>query len=415
MKKSIFALLLVTILLLCSCGIGSGESGEITTPEETIEETECETTLTETDSLASDTDYLLIDRVEPKNYITSCFAAEGNALGLSLRLPEDWRFEKQSANVFNIYTNGRHIGNIIFGSDGKDSDWMELSSDFEDSGDVDISTGIEKSISSGAYRHLICFTFSENGKTQKITFAVDYQELSETAISRMKTYAQCKMVGSDPQLGIIDIEKSNADRVLILGNSFIYSSRVGSILQEMIDRNGKNTIVDHISVGYAQVETYAYDDLIMDDIRSGMYGAVFICGFYSNDQATHLAVLKEACDASGTALVMFPAHNEQAASVKYAQKRVKGVYLLNWKEEVQSFIDNGGNKWDFCIDDQHLHSTPMAGYVGAHMIYRAIHGEIPTRSVNQFVSQSEVKRILGDYPTTGIIYNVEVSNLYFFG
>jgi hypothetical protein len=152
----------------------------------------------------------------------------------------------------------------------------------------------------------------------------------------------------------------------------------------------------------------------MDDIRSGMYGAVFICGFYSKDQVQSLAVLKNACDDSGTALFMFPAHNEPSDSIAHARKKVRGVYLLNWKEEVQAFIDNGGNKWDFCIDDQHLHSTPLAGYIGAHMIYRAIHGEIPIKPVNQIVLQSEVDRILGDYPKTGIIYNVGVFNLYFF-
>lgn len=415
MIKSVFAALLLFSLLLCSCGIGSGDGDGTETTGGTIDETGAETTLTETETTESDTGYLEIDRVEPKDYITSCFAADGSAFGLSLRMPEDWRFEKQSKSIFNIRTNGRHIGEVIFGSDGKYSDWKELSTYSEDSGDVDISVSIEKSVSSGAYRHRICFDFSVNDETQRIALTVDYQELSEAAINKIKTYAQCKKVGSDPQFGIIDIENSNADRVLILGNSFIHSSRVGSILQEMIDRNGKHTVVDHISIGYALVETFAYDELIMDDIRSGMYGAVFICGFYSNDQATHLAVLKEACDASGTALVMFPAHNEQAGSVKYAHKRVKGVYLLNWKDEVQAFIDNGGNKWDFCIDDQHLHSTPMAGYVGAHMIYRAIYGEIPTRAGDQFVSQSDVKRILGDYPKTGVIYDSGASDIYFFG
>ena len=115
-----------------------------------------------------------------------------------------------------------------------------------------------------------------------------------------------------------------------------------------------------------------------------------------------------------TALFMFPAHNEPASTIKYVQKMVKGVYLLNWKEEVQAFIDGGGNKWDFCYDDQHLHSTPLAGYIGAHMIYRAIYGEIPQGSVNQIVLQSEVDRILGNYSETGIIYSVKSDNLYFF-
>ena len=413
--KSIFAALLLFVLLLCSCGTSPEESDEIETTDGMVEETSGETESTLTDSSAPDTGYLLIDRVEPTNYTTSCFAAEGSELGISLRLPGDWRFEKQSKSVFKIYTNGRHIGNVIFGSDGKDSDWKELLSDFTASGDQDINISVEKSTSSGAYRHRICFAFSENGEAQRITFTVDYQELSEAAINKIKVYAQCKRVGSDPQFGIIDIENSTSDRVLIMGNSFIYSSKVGSILQEMIDRNGRNTVVDHISIGYALVETFAYDELIIDDIRSGVYGAVFICGFYSNDQATHLAVLKKACDASGTPLVMFPAHNEQEASVKYAYKKVKGVYLLNWKDEVQAFINNGASKWEFCIDDQHLHSTPMAGYVGAHMIYRAIYGEVPGGSVSQFVSQSDVKRILGDYIRTGIIYEAGDSNTYLFG
>ena len=415
MTKSVFAALLLVVLLLCSCGIGSGDGDGIETTGGTIDETGAETTLTETETTESDTGYLEIDRVEPTNYTTSCFAAEGSGLGISLRLPEEWSFEKQSKSVFKIYTNGRHIGDVIFGSDGKDSDWKELSTYSDDSGEQDISISIEKSVSSGAYRHRICFDFSVNDETQRIALTVDYRELSEAAINKIKTYAQCKKVGSDPQFGIIDIENGTSDRVLIMGNSFIYSSKVGSILQEMIDRNGKNTVVDHISIGYALVETFAYDELIMDDIRSGVYGAVFICGFYSNDQATHLAVLKKACDASGTPLVMFPAHNEQEASVKYAYKKVKGVYLLNWKDEVQAFINNGASKWEFCIDDQHLHSTPMAGYVGAHMIYRAIYGEVPGGSVSQFVSQSDVKRILGDYIKTGIIYEAGNSNTYLFG
>lgn len=425
MKKGILAVLLVAILMLCSCDIGLSESGETTAGIESTftegtssDSLTCEKVTEEsantTDVQVPDTGYLVIDRVEPKNYITNCFAVEGSEFGLSLRLSEDWRFEKQSRNIYNIYTNGRHVGRVIFGSDGKEDGWKELSTESTASAHVDITISLEKSISSGAYRHLICFAFSENGETQRIALEVDYQELSENAISRIKQYAQYKRVGSDPRLGIIDIEKSNSDKVLILGNSFIGTSKVGSILQEMMHRNGKDTLVDHISRGYAHVDTYAYDDILMGDIKNGKYGAVFICGFYSNDQAEHLAVLQKACDDSGTALFMFPAHNEPSSSIKYVQKMVKGVYQLNWKEEVQAFIDNGGNQWDFCFDDQHLHSTPLAGYIGAHMIYRAIHGEIPTSSINEIVSQSEIDKVLGGYPKTGIIYDVRAANLYLF-
>ena len=182
----------------------------------------------------------------------------------------------------------------------------------------------------------------------------------------------------------------------------------------MINECGKDSLSFAYSRGYAHVDTYAYDEEVMSSIRNGDYAVVFICGFYDNSQAEHLAVMKEACDASGTALVIFPAHNEQTNSIKYAYEQVEGVYLLNWKDEVQSFIDNGGDKWDFCINDQHLHSTPMAGYIGAQMIYRAIFGEIPNCSLSATISQSEVNRTLGEYVKTGIVYKTKGATLNLF-
>lgn len=129
--------------------------------------------------------------------------------------------------------------------------------------------------------------------------------------------------------------------------------------------------------------------------------AVFICGFYSDIEVSNLGVLKEACDKSVTKLVIFPAHNENASVIANAQKKFPTLFCLNWKAELDSLIARGVDRWDLCFDDQHDHSSPLAGYVGAHMIYRAIYGEMPTKPMQQTLSQSYINRILDNYTHDG--------------
>ena len=59
------------------------------------------------------------------------------------------------------------------------------------------------------------------------------------------------------------------------------------------------------------------------------------------------------------------------------------------------------DRWDLCINDMHLHSTPLAGYVGAHMIYRAMYGELPEAPMQISINQSYIDSILGDYAYVG--------------
>ena len=88
--KCIFAALLLFVLILCSCGTSPEESDETETTDGMVEQTSGETESTLTDSSAPDTGYLLIDRVEPTNYTTSCFANEDNGSLAALRR-EKWK------------------------------------------------------------------------------------------------------------------------------------------------------------------------------------------------------------------------------------------------------------------------------------------------------------------------------------
>ena len=279
MKKRLFTLIIASALLICSCNNLLNEtavdtkdrestastenvsvfststnedenSTELTevTSEDSFEDTgeQIETTESETEPQLVDTDYLTIDCTEPKSYTTRYFVLPESPFALLLHLSEDWSLEKQSKTVFKIRTNGRYVGMVVFGSDGEDGDWNVLSTDTMTSNKMQIEINIEKSISTLAYRHRICFTFSENNETYKISLMADYQELSEKAISKLELYSSYKRIGSNPQLGVINIENSR-DSVLIVGNSFINSSKIGNILTEMVSGSGKKTQVTYPS------------------------------------------------------------------------------------------------------------------------------------------------------------------------
>ena len=77
------------------------------------------------------------------------------------------------------------------------------------------------------------------------------------------------------------------------------------------------------------------------------------------------------------------------------------MFCLNWKAELDGLILGGVDRWELCIDDAHDHSRPLAGYVGAHMIYRAIYGELPTQPLSSSLSQGYIDSILDNYAYVG--------------
>ena len=122
-----------------------------------------------------------------------------------------------------------------------------------------------------------------------------------------------------------------------------------------------------------------------------------MCGFYG-DMNHELGIIKRACEKSGTKLIIFPAHNENSGMVTKAMEAYPDLLCINWKREIEQLIVEGRSKWDFCYDDEHLHSTPLAGYVGAMMIWRAIWGEMPAVEVED-IPQDYYDSILGSYLT----------------
>jgi hypothetical protein len=204
--------------------------------------------------------------------------------------------------------------------------------------------------------------------------------------------------------------------VLILGNSFVASSRIGDILQTICEGEGIYR-VNAISLPNVSIKDYASSEYHLELISSGRYGILFMCGLFSVNDEKGLEKIYEACQRSGTVLVLFPAHNEGYKNIENAQKKYPDIVTVDWRNEINKLIYSGINKWQFCMKDGPEHSTPLAGYVGASMIYRALYGKMPTAEVDYNscgVSQATVESLLGSYVETGIIYGASKSSIYIF-
>ena len=395
--KRIFALLFVLCLLLCSCTETEPSQPNTESGDDAADNTQG---IREDESV--DTGYKDIAFVDIGPLVTYDLTFEGCAV--ETVLPKGWEFKATDTGVYTLYRAGKLIGTAVSGEADLDG-WKVLEEDlYETETGVVINTFIDKNLSDGAYRRRLYFSLVDQ-PWAGATVSVSYEQLDMSTMYRIWRESKVSAVKNTPNFGELwEVEEDTT--VLILGNSFISSSRIGAILNEMCVHAPYRISVQAISRGYAQVGTYTSDTAIMKGIRSGLYGCVFICGFYSANEVDNLRTLQAACDESNTPLVIFPAHNESASVISAALASDDSIYYIPWRDEVETFITLlGVDKWDMCINDMHKHSTPLAGYVGAHMIYRALFDEVPpTVSVVDVIDAETVKETLGEaYLLTGVI------------
>lgn len=401
MKLRFFLILLCLSLLLSGCTLDLDDEPTDGPSDGTQDGTQNGGQTDPEDSL-----YLDIYRYVPSASATNKIAFRGSERIVSLTVPDEWVLcEREEGLSYDIKRDGVTVGTVFSGKSTDFSEWRSVKSDSKEEDGLLSQMFIERYGSGDTlrFRYRFRFEYADGEKYRIVTLIADCAEISDSTADYLlaATIADAR---DEVQMGELYQEGDPPSSVLVLGNSFIGSSAVGVTLQEMIDLGGKRCQVTAVTRGYATVATYINDPLVMQSIRAGAYDAVFICGFYSQGEIANLGILKEACDASDTPLVIFPAHNENAAVVSAAKDAYPSLLLLNWKGEIDALITaNGLSKWDFCVDDAHDHSTESAGYVGAHMIYRALYGEVPTGNVSQAISQTYIDRLLGSYVSTGYV------------
>lgn len=408
MKKAVVVLLLLSTLLVSCVHQNQGvENSASHGGEQDTASHEKET----------DDSYLDVACYSAKSYGTFLVGSQEDTDVLSIKLPISWILTKKDSS-YVIFNERGEIGKIFPGV-AQDAALWEPACEEEHKATASVSVGkiIEKRVNGSDFRHRFTFTYRSNNGERTITLTSNYAEADSSAQNVIFSSAETKRVRSDPKIGIISAPSAK-QTVLILGNSFIGTSKIGGILQEMCNQNGKNCTVTAYSRGYANIGTYATDSSVVDSIKAKTFGAVFLCGCYSSDTepVNHYGTLKKACDTAGIPLILFPAHNESADVIKRIRNKYPDDLFLNWKEEINTLISEKGiDTWDFCINDQHKHSTPLAGYVGAHMIYRAIFGEIPKKYQSNYFDSASYYATLGDYVTNPSFLIDAKATVYYFG
>ena len=389
MKKT--ALILCLFILLAaaftSCDFGfASEPTEVPTESESV--TEKPTDVREA--------YKDIEGRKASGYERQYFFFDSADEAFTLDIPSEWTLIPKDGG-YSISRTGKTIGKIFNGEADDLSDWESVKNIKRTDKGVVKTRDIEMS-AEGEFRYRFEFTFKEKESWGKVTLTCNYAEVNVSSLAKITASTKVERFGNELYLG--GLSEAHRKEIAVLGNSFINSSSIGRMLEEI---GGENFSVMWQSRGYAEVHTYINDPTIMDDIRGGRYACVFICGFYSNDSIDYLGVLKAACDESDTELVVFPAHNEGTSIAKAAAEKY-GLKLLDWQGEIDMLIESGIDTWEFCVKDQHKHSTALGGYVGAQMIYRAICAEIPSLdSFSSCVDVQKVRALLGDYVETGKI------------
>ena len=380
--KKIFTVFLIifSLLLLCGC------NDDKITPDNNNDDND---------------DYKDIVCRTYDSYSNEIFAFKNSNYLLSLSIPSEWSFSKDADDSYTVVRDGIEIGELFSGSADDLDEWESVAlNNLDVYGLMSINKYIEKhgTGESLSFRYRMCFLYSENGEERELTLTVDYAEVSEETAEGLFRDSEPIDISSYTHFGVLSELKGGS--LLILGNSFIGFSNVGEILKEMMENNNKKCKVTADARGNANVRTFVQDSSLMSDIKAGKYDAVFICGLYSSAQVTVLGELVSACENSDTTLVVFPAHNEDRNSIESARSEYTSIEFLDWKGEIDALIESGMDRWDFCVDDYYDHSTALAGYVGAHMIYRAIYGAVPEEQPEYSLKGYDVEDILGDYIIT---------------
>ena len=325
------------------------------------------------------------------------------SLALDLKIPSDWVLAANGDKAYNILRSGKIIGTISTTEPSKPNEEFEYSSDMNVDKRVGKYRQIDWRYQNGEGNFYRAFKFIDFPQIAyyEVYFQINYAELDAAAAKIFfDSAAMSSTIGSTPIPPLP--QNSDSKEILILGNSFIGSSQIGLILNEMLAKANSEYTVKTVSIGGAYTGTFFEDKSLVSDIRNGKYCYVFQCGLYSSLAVSTFAPLKELYDEAGVPVVFFPAHNENQSAINSALQQYYDVPILSWKGELDALIKSGISRDTFCQNDYYGHSKAIAGYVGAHMIFRTLFGKMPTDEVTS-VKKGYIRSTLGDYVDTGVV------------
>lgn len=186
-------------------------------------------------------------------------------------------------------------------------------------------------------------------------------------------------------------------KVLILGNSFVGSSEVGTILSGIAKASGESLSVEAVSEGFATISSLAHHITDNPKIKNGNYDAIFVCGVYSSDTAA-LQTFLDAVKDTKTKIILFPASNESPTDITNARIAHSGSGYVGWLDIIYELrVQEYFSTFSLIFDDDYLHINPLGGYAGALMIYNYLYREVPNaEACEQYMLQMYQDYVPGD-------------------
>ena len=179
-------------------------------------------------------------------------------------------------------------------------------------------------------------------------------------------------------------DKEQPINILILGNSFIWTSNVERPLKSILEENGVQATVDWQAKGYWRVQLH-YDDIFgakdeLPLVKAGYYDVIILQTIYDFTDARYVANFVEELESRelSTRIVLFPAENEASYSVEYAKTNNRDVGLANWQGLIHKlWYQEGFPQNSLAMPDEIRHANELAGYAGAVLLYCRLFGELP--------------------------------------
>ena len=347
-------------------------------------------------------------RILDDNWSGKLLSFGDDALSLVLSIPSDWTFVKLLGDSWRIYCDGTTVGQVSVSAPIDVLRTLPVGSIENDimKGECRVVRVLTED--SVDFRRVFSFTYGDGDAERVVYMDIGYVDLDDEGC--LKILEETTVITRNASVGTLSHFLEKPKSILILGNSFVRTSKVGLFLEDMIQSGDEGYEVVPVSVSSACVRVFTDVEptKYLEPVRAGQYSVVFQCGFYHNDDISTFVPMIEACAASGTQLVFFPAYNENRSVLQSLFRKYPSITVVDWKQEVTDMIQAGVDKWDMCQDDAWLHSKPLAGYVGAHMIYRALFETLPPDLTSEApLSMSEIRKKLGDYPDTGDVASVK--------
>ncbi len=405
MKKFLAVILCLVFCFSLSCCKTLNKDDASCSSEQEIKDIEIPSIETVEDEAYKD-----IECIKVTNLKEVSFTTQSGKVMISVNIPADWTL-KTTDSGYDILKGSKVIGNVnnIMGSNYTDQTVNVYQKEITSRG-MTITNYVNRDGVENQYRYTrtLWYNYDESRKSKSVVLSFDYNEADSAAIHKMVSRAN-KVLAPQKNMGVLK-SSDQKPKILILGNSFVGTSNIGEILESMC---GTKADVEAVSIGMATTTTFVQNGY-PQKIRSGNYSVVFMCGLYNTDAYKDFEKIVEACKDSDTKLAIFPAHNENRGEIDNAAIKYTYATLIDWKAEIDALIANGVAESFMCVNDSHNHSTPLAGYVGAHMIYRAVFGENPTVTSVPEVTSAQI-RLLGNYSTTGEISFLDNKSVYVVG